>query len=56
MAYNIKMTYSYIFVTPILQFVMKLEEKMHAKEDEMNKVQARKQVHDQNDSVAILCM
>lgn len=40
------MTCSYNFVAHTFQFFMKLEEKMHAKEDEMNKVQARKQVRD----------
>lgn len=39
------MTNSFVFVAHTFQFYMKLEEKMHAKEDEMNKIQASKQVH-----------
>lgn len=39
------MTTSSLALTNLIQFYMKLEEKMHAKEVEMNQIQARTQVH-----------
>lgn len=44
MGYNIEVTCSFVLVAHTIQFSMKLEEKMHTKEDEMSKIQARKQV------------
>ena len=38
------MSPSVLFVVPLFQFHMKLEEKMHAKVAEMNQMQARTQV------------
>lgn len=46
MAYNAEMTCSFVLVAHTIQFFTKMEEKMHAKEDEMNKIQARKQVNE----------
>ena len=36
---------SFVLVTHLIQFYLKLEEKVHAKEAEMNKIQAKTQVY-----------